>query len=354
MPLSSFLVAIWFCQLTLLAALPSIAENAARLEVPLYRNTVVRFAGVEEARGLITARDDYIAAMTPFERQSILKSLKAVSDAELLDFLSRQVLDWDDWEIERNTEIVAGLAVKLQKWELRLPGVIYLVRTTGATIDCFFHSGCRVFYTRSNAIFIPPPVSFFGMFTCDPISEELLAHELFHILTRYNPELRDALYAIAGFHPCPGGILWPEKLLPRMVVNPDAPWNLHYIDITYQNQPVRAVPVLYAYKDYAGGDLYEYFQSGFAVIEPEGADFRCRMESGLPVILQAGQMENFYEQIGRNTDYIIQPEELLAVNFQMMVQESPEVFTPRIIEEMARLLTPAGYSSVPGWMLYSP
>ncbi|MFB3788270.1 MAG: hypothetical protein ACE15F_18075 [bacterium] len=352
MPISFVRFPFWAGLALLFAVLDARAENAARLEVPLYRNTVVRFADVEEARNLITTRDDYITASTPFERQSILKSQNAVSEEEFLDYLSQQVLEWDDWEIERNLEVIGRLAVKLSKWDLRLPDVIYFVRTTGQTIDCFFHVGCRVFYTRLNAIFIPPPESIFGMFFCDPIEEEILVHELFHILTRYNPELRDALYAIAGFHPCPGEIIWPEKLVPRMVVNPDAPRNLHYIDVTYQIQPVQAVPVLYAYKDYAGGVLCEYFQSGFAVIEPEGADFRCKMESGLPVILKAEQLENFYEQIGRNTDYIIQPEELLAVNFQMMVQESPGVVTPWIIEAMARQLTPAGNTSVSGWRLY--
>jgi len=35
-----------------------------------------------------------------------------------------------------------------------------------------------------------------------PVLEKLLTHELFHILSRHNPALREKLYAVVGFHKC--------------------------------------------------------------------------------------------------------------------------------------------------------
>ena len=46
----------------------------------------------------------------------------------------------------------------------------------------------------------------------------------------------------------------------------------------------------------------------------------------------------FLEKIGKNTNYIIHPDEILADNFVRLVMEDKDVPTPRIIEEMRKVL----------------
>jgi len=56
---------------------------------------------------------------------------------------------------------------------------------------------------------------------------------------------------------------------------------------------------------------------------------RPALREGEPVLLAVSAVSGFSEQVGRNTGYIIHPEEILADNFALMVTgrsaESPEV-----------------------------
>ncbi|MFH1737968.1 MAG: hypothetical protein ABIH23_03085 [bacterium] len=271
-----------------------------------------------------------------------MQSRQEVSESDLLDFLEGQVMEWETGEMDGCLEIIETLAAKLEPWELPLPDIVYFVKCVRESDEV------RVFYTRQNAIFIPEQFTGFPYSWFPVISEHLLNHELFHIITRYNPSLRDDLYEILGFHRCPGEIVLPEELIPRLITNADSPRNEHYVCVDYQNQPIQVVPILYTTSDYTGGSTWNTFHG--LVIEPSGANYVCRSENGQPLILSADQMENFYEQIGRNTDYIMQPEEILAENFFLMIQEAEEVNTPRIIEEMAQLFTIG--TAVQAWSLY--
>ena len=49
---------------------------------------------------------------------------------------------------------------------------------------------------------------------------------------------------------------------------------------------------------------------------------------------------NFFEQVGRNTNYIINPEEILAENFAFLLTRKPVTGTPELIEKMRQALQP--------------
>jgi hypothetical protein len=49
-------------------------------------------------------------------------------------------------------------------------------------------------------------------------------------------------------------------------------------------------------------------------------------------------VKGFHEQIGRNTGYIIHPEEVLADNFVLLVRRETDVPSPEILERMDALL----------------
>ncbi len=49
-------------------------------------------------------------------------------------------------------------------------------------------------------------------------------------------------------------------------------------------------------------------------------------------------MPDYFGAIGLNTRYIIHPEEILADNFVLLVRGERKVRTPRIIEELERVL----------------
>ena len=64
------------------------------------------------------------------------------------------------------------------------------------------------------------------------------------------------------------------------------------------------------------------------------------MDAGLsgskPRLFDVAQVR-FHEQIGRNTEYIIHREEVLADNFVLLVNGGNDVPSPRIIREMRQI-----------------
>ncbi len=49
-------------------------------------------------------------------------------------------------------------------------------------------------------------------------------------------------------------------------------------------------------------------------------------------------ISGFYEQVGRNTGYIIHPEEILADNFALLVLAQKNVRSPQILDDMRTIL----------------
>ena len=49
-------------------------------------------------------------------------------------------------------------------------------------------------------------------------------------------------------------------------------------------------------------------------------------------------VSGFTEQVGRNTDYIIHPEEILADNFALLVLNEHDVASPEILQKMREAL----------------
>ena len=50
------------------------------------------------------------------------------------------------------------------------------------------------------------------------------------------------------------------------------------------------------------------------------------------------ELQGIYEQVGRNTEYLIHPEEILADNFAYLFRPSPTLASPEVLERMRRIL----------------
>jgi hypothetical protein len=55
-------------------------------------------------------------------------------------------------------------------------------------------------------------------------------------------------------------------------------------------------------------------------------------------LLDVGKIQGFYEQVGRNTDYIIHPEEILADNFEYLLIGKPNLPSPDVQRRLAAAL----------------
>jgi len=77
--------------------------------------------------------------------------------------------------------------------------------------------GPSVYFTRERAVFIPKNELYEGNRALLPV----MLHELFHLISRYNPALRSKLYALIGFQKLDAPLHFPAPLLERRLLNPD-------------------------------------------------------------------------------------------------------------------------------------
>ncbi|MEX0678503.1 MAG: hypothetical protein WD063_15590 [Pirellulales bacterium] len=307
------------------------ASALAASDIPLAEGTVVRFADVRDGIEALTRRDDYIKRMSPFDRQVRLRTDRDVSEDELVAFVAGHVVPWTGADIEKLTPLVEELARKIAPWKLKLPPVVLLVKTTGRE-----EGGAA--YCRGSAIVLPQNMVDGGKLA------RILPHELFHVLSSHNPKLRDALYATIGFQPS-NEVQLPEPLRARKITNPDAPVIKHYITVTRGGRQIQLVPVLFSktpgYDPARGGSLFTYLTFKLMAVENAGGEWRPVLDAGNPVLWDPDDVPGYHEQVGRNTRYIIHPEEILADNFVFLLDGRIEVPTPRVLEKMGEVLQAA-------------
>jgi hypothetical protein len=311
------------------------AGNAAAeaADIQLGEHSVLRFAGVREGAEALTRRDEYIAQLSPFDRQVRMRTDRAVSEGELLAFIAGNVVPWQPAEIEMLTPLLKAMGEKVAPWKLKLPPVVLLVKTTG-------REEADAAYCRGAAIVLPQTM------VANRRNElvKVLPHELFHVLSSHNPGLRQALYASIGFQPC-NEVKLPEPLAERKITNPDAPVNNHYITVRQDGHDIELMPVLFSksdrYDPARGGGIFSYLQFKLMQLTSEGGVRQPAIVGGQPVLLDAATVPGYAEQVGTNTKYIIHPEEILADNFAFLLSGRIDLPSPRVVQEMGRILQDA-------------
>lgn len=225
-------------------------------------------------------------------------------------------------------EAVEAIQPLLRDLRLSLPPIVQLIKTTGAEEG-------NAAYTRGTAIVLPK--SELGKSQGD--LQKLICHELFHVLSRQSPELREKLYGIIGFTKCNEIGLSPE-LQRRKLTNPDAPRNDHFIRLQIDGHECLAVPILLSsvetYDVKRGGEFFAYLQFQFLVVEKESSsgNLKAVSEGSSLKLVGMERVSGFMEQVGKNTNYIIHPEEILADNFALLVLNEPKVASPEILQKM--------------------
>ena len=325
---------VLFISLAIVAAIVA----TARADVSLDGRTRVAFATAEQGRKIITGRDDYIQRLSPFERAAKMKTDRETSEGELLSHYAANVVEWTDDEKTMLEGVVANLRPRFEELALPFPETVLLVKTTGEE-----EGGAA--YTRANAVFLPKGM--LGLFASSRL-HRTVPHELFHVLTRQNPALQEKLFEAIGFQKC-REVPLPSKLRPLQINNPDAPRNDHIIRVTVDGKEAWALPILYSradkYDTKRGGTFFDYLTMRFLVVGRNDAVTppEAVYDDANPRLVEAGQLKGLYEQVGRNTGYIIHPEETLADNFALLVTAKPDtkIPSPEILKKMQAILDQA-------------
>jgi hypothetical protein len=178
--------------------------------------------------------------------------------------------------------------------------------------------------------------------------EKRLTHELFHVLSSHNAELRDDLYRVIGFERI-AELSLPAYLAARKVTNPDAPLMEHGIELEIDDQKRWFVPLLLSsherYDAKRGGGIFDYMKFHLLEVESNGSKdnlpvFSTVARDGKPVLLDPQATPSYHRRIGKNTKYIIHPEEIMADNFVLVVEggEPKDVPSPDVLQSTAAIL----------------
>jgi hypothetical protein len=298
--------------------------------VALHGESSIHFATQAEAAKFLGKRDRFIAAMSPFDRHSRMRD-ETAKEADILELASSAALEWSYKDMDRMTQVIASAREKFKAFKIPFPKKIILIKSNGKE-----EGGAA--YCRSNAIILPAT-----RVATQPLDqlERLLIHELFHILSVHNPKLRTSLYKIIGFQTC-DPIPLPKALVNRKITNPDAPLFDCFINLDHEGKEVLATPVLYAsvekYDAKKGGSFFKYLTFKLMVVEKVQDKYQAKVVDGEPIMLTPGKMESYFAKIGRNTGYIIHPDEVLADNFSYLILDKKNLKTPRVVDEMRKQL----------------
>lgn len=287
----------------------------------------LHYIDAEQARTLLSQEDATTRQWSRFDYEARL-GRKGGTRQELIRFIADQARDWSEEDKQRMQEAADTLNshIKALNLSLSLPQEIRILKTTMA------EEGGAGGYTRMDYIVVEEQIAHMKpQQVC-----YLLAHELFHVLTRNHPDFREKMYRLIGFSIAPEEFEVPADLRDVLISNPDVNRFDSYARFRIKGEDRPCAMLIYANKPYEGGSFFNYLTIGLMPLK----NGKAEQKDGKTVIYGIKDAENFFEQVGRNTDYIINPEEILAENFAFLLTRKPVTETPELIEKMRQALQP--------------
>ena len=311
--------------------LASVASRAAAADdaaVAIGTSSRARFATAAEAGDVLTRRDGFVSTMSPFDRSARLEVGREVPEKEYLAFVAKEVREWSAAERGLLRPILDQFREMTAKWKMDFPAEVLFLKTTGREEG-------RAAYCRGAAVVLPET----ELADAGKLRDTVF-HELFHVYSSHHPELRRELYEVVGFEVCPE-IELPPALAKRRLTNPDAPRMDAFIRLRLGGETVAATPVLLGrsdlYDEKVGGPFFRQMDFRLLALEAGGSGSQrpALQADGAPRLLPPG--DEYMARIGRNTEYIIHPEEILADNFVLLVNGA-KAPSPEILQKLDAVL----------------
>ena len=304
------------------------AETAETVPVIPYR-----FANAEEGRELMLANKEYFDSITPNKIGFVMHDPEATPE-DYRSFSGEQVLDWTDAEKELIGRCMAIVETSFtdRGWKIPQMETIVFIRTT------MLEEGGAAGYTHGTQIYLSSMLEQLAAMPPEQIDVPIatvLAHELFHCLTRCNPDFRKDMYSIIHFTVEEEEYEYPASVMEYYIANPDVEHHNAHATFLIDGRETECYTAFVTTK-HCEDEKESFMQFGVTALVP--AD-------GTDIWYRADQASNFDEIFGTNTGYVIDPEECLADNFSYAVifgEDGPEgqgYPNPEIIEAISKYLT---------------
>ena len=303
------------------------AETAA--ETAWTTELTARFASLDEGKQLMRGRTLFHEQITESTLDFFLQE-KGGTLEDYIAYSEEQVMEFTPEEEQRVNAALAWLQDQLERNGLKLPdpGPITFVKTT--CMEALGSAG----YTSEGTIFLAWFV-YSPEYYSDDVFLEIVMHELSHCLSRLFPEYRRALYSLVNFTVLDRDIEVPEEIRNRIIANPDVEHHNSYATFTIGGEKK---------------DCYLVFLTD-SVFENPGDTFFDGMYSGVvpldgSAVYRVDEVDDFWDVVGRNTNYVEDPEELMATNFAYAIMHLEDGYgdfaSPEILEGIVDYLKTGG------------
>ena len=300
-------------------------------------------ATADEARTLMQGNTEHYAKMSQLDIDWRLEKTGGTL-SELQEMAWQQTRDFTEGEKQLFATAIGIIEDSLRQMgcSLPIPPEIVFIKTT------MKEEGGPSAYTIKNQIFFGEKYIAKKMPQVGKTAEEnqaalmdftvTVAHELFHTTTRNSPVFRQQMYDLIGFTVMPQDIVFPEVIANRILINPDVEHMDNYAEFTIGGKKTRCEIVAFYTKTWAEahaehGDDIDFFDFAKTFLVPIDD-----MSRTYPI----RDVSDFWDVVGRNTDYVIAPEECLADNFAFAVvrgmHPAKPYATPELIGNIIALL----------------
>lgn len=318
--------AIFFlCLMMLFSAVSCYAEGGA---------FDYRFADAAEAAELLLSNRNYYDNLSQNDLNFRMQKLNATLP-ELEAHTAKQTLDWTEEEKTAIDNAMTLIEKICDERGYTLPSTdgIVFAKTT-------MHEECDAgAYTHGTQIYMGERLLAAGLkdnSSAQAYFQEVVAHELFHCLTRNHPDFREAMYGILGFTVVDEDYSFAPEIKEIIISNPDVGHHNSYASFDINGEMKDCTVIFTAAKPFEkpGDNFFDGMVTGLVPVDD------------LSVMYTSEDASNFWDVFGKNTGYVIDPEETMADNFSFTIIYGfdREYETPEIIQAIDEYLKNSGKS----------
>lgn len=272
--------------------------------------------------------DEYTKALTSFDLQIRLGRKENVTEQDYLKRAASQSLSWNEADRKKLRQSFQEIEQFLESnnIHLQLPKNIQLLKTAGE--EEFGAEG----YTRENRIILCIKGG-------QQVTTHLVAHELFHVFSRFNDGTRNKIYAIFGFQKC-NRISTAAAMNNLVITNPDCPFTEHFITLSINGENRDFTLQLYSKTPFEGNFSLQNANVALLELENKNNQKIPLIKNGESVLLQLGEVPQLFAKISNNTPYVLHSEEIAAEHFSMWIT-GKKVPQPGFFDKMKQILSEA-------------
>ena len=296
------------------------------------RTLPYRIVDKEEAIKLYLSNDDYFNSLSEYDIQYRTQSIYGKID-HLKEYGAKQMSDFSDIEKKTLNEAMDELEKIISDNNYHLPEINEITFIKSSQEE----EGGSVAYTHGTQIYMNNIIPLYLRTNKQNHQKGLciLAHEIFHCLTRNNPDFKKEMYSLINFNLQEDDFKIPSNIKIISISNPDVERHNAYATFSINNKKKDCYVMNISTKPFQKkGDSYtSYYENILVPINKEASDKDYYLYNECSDVLDV---------FGENTKYITDPEECMADNFSYALvyglDGQMKYNNPNIIEGILKIL----------------